>query len=175
MIGSVGRLEPRKGHDILIQAMPTVLLHHPKAKLRIVGRDDRGYKSVLEDLITTLQLGRSVELIGELQHDQIPSFLRQITVYAQASREEGLGLAVLEAMAHGKVVVLSDIPAFREIVPRWQRVHKPEKLAKALVNKLKDTEDFRVRTGEALREHVRVNFSVDRMVRKIGWVYASIK
>ncbi len=112
-IGTVGRLEHRKGHDRVIHSMCSL---DPSTKLKIVGRDQAHYGKVLRRLVKKLNLESRVELLGELSPVDVEGFLGQLDVFVLASREEGLGLAVLEAMKARVPVVVTDIPAFREIV-----------------------------------------------------------
>ncbi len=173
LVGSIGRLEPRKGHDRLILQMPQVRAEHPHAQLHIVGRDDRGYRKTLEALIRRYSLGSSVKLLGELSHQETMNFLDGITVYAQASRAEGLGLTVLEAMAHGKPVYVTDIPSFKEIVPEWWRTYHWQELGPRLAHRL-GTPDLCRETGLALKQHVITNFSVQAMIDKHRRLYESL-
>jgi glycosyltransferase involved in cell wall biosynthesis len=61
-----------------------------------------------------LGLNGRVQLVGF--HDDVPSFLSTLDVFAFASRSEGFGQVVIEAMAAGKPVVTSRIPSLTEIV-----------------------------------------------------------
>jgi glycosyltransferase involved in cell wall biosynthesis len=114
VIGSLGRLEPRKGHDRLIQAMPVALERNPNAHLLIGGHDPLGYGKNLQALIDQLKLDRHVKLAGA-QYD-VPSFLNALDVFVFASRSEGFGQVLVEAMAAGKPVLASKIPPITEIV-----------------------------------------------------------
>ena len=174
ILGSVGRLEPRKGFDILIRAMPEVLVNHPRTMLKIVGRSDRGYGEVLKRLVHGLGIDHHVEFLGELPHEKINEFLSGLTLYVQPSREEGLGLAVLEAMAAGKAVVVSDIPAFREVVPEWYPTVREGEWGEKLSLKLRMKPSLSKAIGDVLREHVRKNFSVEAMVEKLEEFYENL-
>ena len=114
VVGTIGRLEPRKGHEGLIRAMPEVLQQVPKASLLIAGHDPWGYGQTLQVLITAMGLSNRIQLVGFL--DDIPSFLWGVDVFAFASRAEGFGQVLLESMAAGKPVVASRIPPHTEIV-----------------------------------------------------------
>ncbi len=114
VIGSVGRLEPRKGHEYLIRAMPAILKQVPNASLRIAGHDPWGYGEKLQTLIADLGLNNQVQLVG-FQGD-VSLFLHSLDVFAFASSSEGFGQVVIEAMAAGKPVVASRIPPITEIV-----------------------------------------------------------
>ena len=114
LIGSVGRLEPRKGHQTLIEAMPLVLEREPNAHLLIAGHDPWAYGKVLQSLIDRLGLNERVELIG-FQTD-VGRFLGALDIFAFASVSEGFGQVLIEAMAASKPVVATDIPPINEII-----------------------------------------------------------
>ena len=84
VIGSVGRLEERKGHDRLIQAMPATIKRHENARLLIAGHDPLGYGKNLQSLIDHLSLNKHVQIVG-VQND-IPLFFNTLNVFAFASR-----------------------------------------------------------------------------------------
>lgn len=114
IVGSIGRLEPRKGHEVLIQAMPELCRRVPNARLLIAGHDPWGYGKNLVQLIESLGLQQRVRLVG-FQRDVI-SFLNALDVFAFASSSEGFGQVVVEAMAAEKPVVASKIAPLTEIV-----------------------------------------------------------
>jgi glycosyltransferase involved in cell wall biosynthesis len=165
VVGSVGRLEPRKDHDCLISAMPGVLELVPNASLLIAGHDPWGYGRNLQALIDGLGLKEQVRLVGFQR--QIPSFLHALDVFAFASRSEGFGQVVIEAMAAGKPVVASKIPPLTDIVVDGEtgllvEPEKPEAFAHAISWLLMHTQEAR-RMGRQGREHVRNQFSAQRM------------
>jgi len=114
VIGSIGRLEPRKNHECLIAAMPQICKAVPNAILLIAGHDPWRYGETLRQLIDQLDLRSNVRLVG-FQND-IPTFLNAIDVFAFATKSEGFGQVLIEAMAAGKPVVASKIPPLTEIV-----------------------------------------------------------
>jgi glycosyltransferase involved in cell wall biosynthesis len=91
-------------------------------------------------------------------------------IVAQPSIAEGLGLAVIEAMASGKAVLTTDIPGIREItIEEDVAVIVPagddRALAEALIS-LIDSEDLRNRLGQRARLHVEHKFSRSRMIEQ---------
>jgi glycosyltransferase involved in cell wall biosynthesis len=107
-LGTVGRLIPEKGLDVLLAAMPRILTRQP-AVLTVVG--DGPERSTLEDLAR----GLPVRFAGHVQSlGDIASFLRSIDVFVMPSRWEGLPNAVLEALACGVRVVATDVPGMAE-------------------------------------------------------------
>lgn len=114
VIGAIGRLEPRKGHDCLLYAIAELKKIVPGVSLLIAGHDPWGYGKELQSLIEQLDLSREVRLVG-FQSD-IAAFLGAIDIFAFATQSEGFGQVVIEAMAAGKPVVASKIAPLTEII-----------------------------------------------------------
>jgi glycosyltransferase-like protein len=118
---SVGGIEPRKGTDSLVRALPR-LAHAPGVRpvLAVVGghsfQDHRWYHdAVLAELPGLgLRLGVDVLAVGTVDDQEMPAWFAAADVLAFPSVKEGFGLAVLEAMSAGTPVVTSDLPVFRE-------------------------------------------------------------
>lgn len=111
----VGRLVPYKGVEDLLRAWSLVLESHPNAQLDIVGD---GFQK--DDLIQTaeaLAIEQSVNFLGWLDENGIQQALSNSSIAVFPSREEAFGLAAAEALVAGIPTLLSDIPAYRELVP----------------------------------------------------------
>jgi glycosyltransferase involved in cell wall biosynthesis len=165
IIGSIGRLEVGKGFDCLIRAMSLVQRHVPRALLLIAGYDSSGYRQTLQALIGKLGLNERVRLIG-FQSD-IPPFLYALDVFAFASRSEGFGQVITEAMAAGKPVVASRLAPLTEIVVNGGTgllvdPNAPEAFADAMVWLLTHPEEAQ-QMGRRGRERVYSHFSAERM------------
>jgi glycosyltransferase involved in cell wall biosynthesis len=173
LVGSVGRLESRKGHDLLIRAMPFIAQRFPQTMLLIAGHNPWGYGRVLESLVTQLGMERHVRFLGF--HNDVASFLHAIDVFALASRSEGFGQVVIEAMAAGKPVVVSRTPPLTEIVVDgetgfWAEPEDPGSFAEKILWLLSHPEEARA-MGHRGKERVRTFFSAARMAEETVGVY----
>ncbi len=131
---AVGTLEPRKGLDVAAaalqeQAWPAGL------PLVVVGPEGWG----------AVSLPAGIQILGRLGDADLSTVYSRASVLVMPSRAEGFGLPVLEAMAHGLPVVISDAPALVEIfggaavvVPR----DDPAALAAGVAHALDDHETF---------------------------------
>jgi glycosyltransferase involved in cell wall biosynthesis len=176
LVGSIGRLEPRKGHDHLIRAIDRVRRRVPRAALVIAGHDPGGYRSTLERLIGSLGLGQAVRLVG-FQSD-IPAFLAAVDVFAFASDSEGFGQVIVEAMAAGKPVVASHMPPFSEIVLDGDSgilvtPGDPEELAEAIIRLLRNRNEAR-QMGQHGRRRAEDLFSADTMSGRTVEIYRDV-
>lgn len=113
-IGFIGRFdEPRKGLPVLLEAMRTVVLRHPGARLLIAGRGDADALAALvgEDLRP------HVTLLGEVSEADKAALLRSVDVYCAPNLlGESFGVILIEAMAAGAPVVASDLDAFARVL-----------------------------------------------------------
>ena len=117
----VGRLEPRKGPETLLRAVPEVLRRAPNASFAFVGRDvmaagEMPSSQWLRREAERMGVSEAVELTGPRDRAGVLEELRRASVCAFPSRWESFGNVVAEAAAVGRPVVASDIPPFRELV-----------------------------------------------------------
>jgi phosphatidylinositol alpha-1,6-mannosyltransferase len=110
VIVCVSRLVPRKGQDLLIQALPLVRRELPDAALLLVGRGP--YHDRLLELAREHGVADSVVLTGGVPHDELPAHYAAGDVFAMPCRTrrlgmdvEGLGIVYLEASAVGLPVL----------------------------------------------------------------------
>jgi phosphatidylinositol alpha-1,6-mannosyltransferase len=110
VIVSVGRLVHRKGQDVLIEAMPTIIEQVPEAHLLMIGEGP--YRSYLETRVKSLGIQESVTFIGRIQYADLPEYICVGDIFVMPSRSrlaglevEGLGIVYLEASACGLPVI----------------------------------------------------------------------
>lgn len=101
---SVGLLARRKGHDVLIRAL--ALIADLDWHTRIVGKThDPAIAAELATLIDNHRLQGRVELVGELSDEALSAAYRTAHIFALATRHEGYGMALAEALIHGLPIV----------------------------------------------------------------------
>ena len=164
VIVNVGALVGHKGQKYLIEAMPLVLREVPDAHLIIFGEGD--LRAPLEKQIKQLALAKRVLLPGF--REDVMSLMKSADLFVMASVTEGLGSAVLDAMAMGHAVVGTRAGGIPEaVVPdETGLLVEPadaKALAAAIVRLLKDAA-LRKQLGEAGRARVTEQFGVDRLV-----------
>jgi glycosyltransferase involved in cell wall biosynthesis len=165
---AVQRLDPRKGLLDLLDAFALL----PGATLAIVGEGPM--RPALEEKLQQLKLGDRVKLLGESK--QIESLLRRSRVFANASYEEGMPNAVLEAMATGLPVAATRVAGTSEAVldgvtgtlvpPR-----APAELAKA-VKRYLDSPQLAQEHGLAGRARALESFSYAAQAERYLQIYA---
>jgi glycosyltransferase involved in cell wall biosynthesis len=108
----VGSTIQRKRIDLLLRIFAEIRKIIPDAVLLRVGG---AFMQEQQTLLHTLRLTDSVQVLPFLSERQLAAVYRQSTLLLLTSEREGFGLPLLEAMACGLPVVVSDIPAFREV------------------------------------------------------------
>jgi glycosyltransferase involved in cell wall biosynthesis len=148
----VGRLAREKGLDLLINAWPEVRARHAEARLTLIG--DGPERTALAAQIARLGLTTSVDLPGASTDPAGP--LRAADLFVLPSREEGMSVALLEAMALGVPVVASNIPGNRGLMVDGVhgRLADPAGLARAILDQWADLDRAVLMAGAARRRVV---------------------
>jgi len=116
LIGNVGTISVRKGQDTLLRACSSITKNHPNLHVAIVGSARAHELGVAKNLIamaSTPPLQGRVHFLQD--RSDMPDVLSAFDIYSMPSRQEGFGIALAEAMLIGLPIILSDIPAFREV------------------------------------------------------------
>jgi glycosyltransferase involved in cell wall biosynthesis len=104
IVGTLGRIERRKGQLDLVRAFARVRSRWPECRLEIVGPiAEPQYAAEIRSAVRRLSLGNAVRLTGHVADPM--RYLARWSAYVSLSADEGQGLAVLEAMAAGVPVV----------------------------------------------------------------------
>ena len=110
----VGRLDPEKGVDLLIEAAPLILAGEPRAKILIVGKGRRSEE--LQDLCHRRGLKERVSFLGYAGRAPLAFLYRCAEVQVCPSLYEPFGIVALEGMVNGLPVVVPDNTGLTEIV-----------------------------------------------------------
>ncbi|MEK7477849.1 MAG: glycosyltransferase family 4 protein [Patescibacteria group bacterium] len=114
VIVSAGRLVPWKGFDTLVKIMPAVQAVYPKAKLLIIGAGP--IKKNLAILIKRLGLLDSVLLTGQLEHQELLTYLRLADVFVLNTAYEGFSHLLLEVAAMGTPMITTRLGGNPEVI-----------------------------------------------------------
>jgi len=111
----VGRLIERKGQHHLLRAFANLRTHcdHP-VRLTIVGTGDA--EDALRHLVTDLGVTKEVVFAGFVPREHMPAVYRQADIFVLPSQSEGMSIALLEGMASGLPVVVTDTGGTAELV-----------------------------------------------------------
>lgn len=171
LLVTAGRLKPRKGFLDVLKAMCWLRTVGKSATLIVAGTLNSAssiYRSDLHEFVRDHGLSKNVVFDEQLTHDRMAWLLSGSDLVVQASLEEGLGLAVIEAMACCRPVVTTRIAGISEIVTDTRLAvlvdpGAPGQLAQAICALL-DDDVRRLALGAAGRAHIVENFSINKMV-----------
>ena len=113
-LGLVSRLEHIKGMDLVVPAFAEVRKRFPDVQLLVVG--DGSLRAAMEQQAMALGCDDAVTWAGRQPQEKLSQYYSRMDIVLMPSRSEGFGLTAIEAMAHGCVVVASDIGGLPEVV-----------------------------------------------------------
>lgn len=172
---SCGRLNAVKGHDHLIE---TVRLLHERgipATLEIAGEDEQGgsgYRKHLESLIQAKSLSEAVTLLGAVSETRVREALETAHVFALASLNEGISVAIMEAMAMAMPVVVTDVGGNHELITSGRDAilvppEQPGIMADEIAGLVADPE-YAQRLAQASRARVAAEFHHRRSAEAVA-------
>jgi glycosyltransferase involved in cell wall biosynthesis len=176
---AVGHLERRKNYLRLVDAIARLRDQGRSCSLLIVGNNrggkDRDERKAIEERINAADLSGSVKILSDLSDFEVRCVYKLCTLFVFPSSYEGFGIPILEAMAAGRPMVLSDIPVFREITES-RGIYFPhddiEAMASAMEKVLSSSSD-RARLIEYGNERV-LAFSFNSLAAQLEGIYRSL-
>jgi glycosyltransferase involved in cell wall biosynthesis len=175
----VGRLLPVKGLDYLIEAAKRA---ETKPVVAIIGDEAPGYAGCMESLIQQVKrlgLEEQVLFLGRFAREDLEAAYEAADLFVLPSLGEGLPLALLEAMAHGKCVIATDVPGNKDVIrDGWNgalvEARNPGELAKKIDALLGDVR-LRARLGAEARRDVEQNYNSGVVLDSILNVYREVR
>jgi phosphatidyl-myo-inositol dimannoside synthase len=179
---TVARLEPHKGVDTVIKALPAILERSPEVRYAVAGSGPERDK--LEKLAHKVEVADRVQFLGEVGERDLPALYNLATVYVGASRRaerigvEGFGIALVEASGCGLPVVAGDSGGIPDAVRDGETgflvpAEDPAGFANAICRLLGDPALAR-RLGDNGRRAVETHFNWDRVVRDLRDIESQI-
>jgi glycosyltransferase involved in cell wall biosynthesis len=161
LVGTVGRIHPRKDMATFVRAAALVAASHPRVRFAVVGAADGAEEEAHLASLRALaaDVGVADRLVFTGARRDMPATFRAFDVFVLASRHEGFGRVAAEAMAAGIPAVVSREGALPELVEDGvQGFHaepaQPQAFA-AKIGRLLDDPDLRARFGQAARLRAR--------------------
>lgn len=175
ILGSIGRLEPIKGYDVMVEAYARLRAGWPgpgPAPVLVVGGDG-------VDRARLVALGRGLEgLFLPGWRDDVHAFHAAFTLFTMSSRSEGTSVSLLEAMSAGLCPVVTDVGGNRDVLGaelshRLVRAEDSAALAEAWTAALADRAGLE-RDARAARRRIEQAYSLDAMVRAYERLYLRV-
>lgn len=158
----LGRIAEQKGIVQALRACFDTLASGEDWHLMIAGPDEFGMKQMLQVAINRKGLGSRVTFAGMLSREEVRAVLGRSAILLQPSMSEGLSMSILEAMAAGLPVVISDacnMPEVQEMGAGRVVASDRRSVASALRQLVSITDEERKTMGARAREIVRKQFS----------------
>lgn len=157
----VGRLDPIKGLDVLVEAAVRINKKLP-VRLAIVG--DGTYRDELRHIVARSGIADRIHMLGA--RSDVPRLLKAADVFVFPSRTEGLPNSLLEAMAAALPIITTDAPGCRDLIDHESTgllvpVDQADTLAVAIVRVLEDRE-LGLRLGRTAAQRVARNFPLEK-------------
>ena len=174
VVGAVGRLEPQKRFDLLIDAIVRLLPTRPRLKLLIVG--DGSLREPLGAQVARLGLGAAVTLLGH--RTDIVDLHHAFSLFVQSADYEGTSNAVLEAMALETPLVATDAGGTSDLIRHTvDGIVIPATDLDALVNAIDSVcADSRATAARAAsaRHRVETDLSFDTRMTTVEAIYTEL-
>jgi glycosyltransferase involved in cell wall biosynthesis len=174
VVAAAAQLIPRKGHELLVRAWPELVRRVPQAHLLCFGRGPLG--PALERLVARLDLTPHVRFVGF--RDDLASVLPGFDMLVHPAIREGLGLAVLEAMAAAVPIVATAVGGIVDAVRDGAEgllVTAGDGLGLVTaIERLAGDVALRQRLGAAGRSRAEREFSIARMADGYAEVYRNV-
>lgn len=178
LIGTIGELKLLKGQRDFIFAANIIAQKFPEARFVIVGKDNSAKKDFRRELKRLVKIFRLDERFLWLNwvEDTAP-LLAALDVFVSASHTESFGLAILEAMASGAAIVVTETEGAKELLDdttgKFTPVKEPVQLAAAIEEFLND-ETLRETLGANAQKKARENFDLEKMIIETENIYQEL-
>ncbi len=178
VVGTIKSLETNYGIEYLIYAFKIVRDKFPEKSLKLLIVGGGSQKHNYENLIQKLDLDKDTTLTGPINHEQIQEYHNMLDTYVAMSVQESFGVAILEASACGKPVIVSKVGGLPEVVEDGKTGFIVESgdyksLAKAL-SKLICEPNLRNEMGRNGRNKVLREFNWNDCVKRMNSIYCEL-
>ena len=170
----LGRIHQKKGLDLLLEAWSRIPKSSDDVHIVIAGPDD-GSLAQLKEMVEKLGLQQSVTFAGMLHGEAKWSALRAASVFVLPSHSEGFSVAVLEALAMGLPVIITDkchFPELEQAKCGWTIAPEIGQVEQALRDFLQLPPEEAVRMGQCGKDLVEKHFTWSVVGRQMAEVYA---
>ncbi|MTJ07912.1 glycosyltransferase [Anabaena sp. UHCC 0204] len=172
----LGRIDPKKGLDLLAPAFAQAYQRFPETHLIIAGPDNTGFLSTADSYFIKAGCRNAVTFTGMLTGTIKYAALAAANIYVAPSYSEGFSMSVLEGMAAGLPCVITtgcNFPEAAEAQVASVVDINTDSIANALIQLLKDDQEAK-KMGDRARQFILENYTWDRVATKMVSVYQDI-
>lgn len=177
VIGCIKSLETIYRIDVLIRAFASLEPNYPQLRLMLIGHGAQADK--LQQLVKELRLQEKVVFTGRIPYSEVADYYNMLDVLVNISEYESFGVSVIEAMACGKPVVVSNVGGLMEIVENDTLglkvpVNAVEETAQAIERLMTDPELY-TSISENAKKHVSEKYNWENNLKDMIQLYKEIK
>ncbi len=180
VIGTVKTLDPKYGIEFLIRAFRLVKDRHPNLRLKMLIVGTGPDESRLKKLAVELGVMQDAVFVGHIEYREVPRYhnMLSVSVFVSVKHSESFGVAVIEASACGKPVVVANVGGLPEVVEDGVtgfvvEPRNPEQTANA-IEKLVLDESLRRRMGERGKRRVARLYNWTENVNEMLRIYRAV-
>ena len=172
------RMHHKKGIDILLEAISRTAGEFPRAKYLIAAlAQDQQYENTIRDRASKEDVAKSVVVTTELTGSRGAGILQLADVFVLPSRQEGFSMAILEAMANGLPLLISDMCHMQfvtDIKAGFVSDISVDQFSAALRQMLELSKDGRKQLGQNGRQWIQQNCTWKSIAQQLEEMYVSL-
>lgn len=173
---TTAKLYPRKGIDILLQAISKLETKVPDLRFAIAG--DGPDEQMLKQMAHDLRIEHRVMFLGDIRSKDIPALVKNCEFFVLPSRSEPFGIVLLEAMTFGKAIIATKVGGIPEFVQDgFNGLLVPSEDSEALAAKIDlciEDHDLRERIGKNGLSVVENQFNYGALILRYERLYETI-
>jgi len=178
VIGTIKALEKTYGVEYLIRAFKIIVEKYPSLPLKLLIVGGGSLEGYLRKLTKELGIESRTIFTGRIPFDEVPKYHNMITIFVALSESESFGVAVVEAMACGKPVVVSNVGGLPEIVENnvtgFVVPPRDVKEAAKAIEKLVLDDKLRTQMGKAGMRRVKKLYDWNENVKQMIELYEKV-
>jgi glycosyltransferase involved in cell wall biosynthesis len=179
IIGTIKTLEKEYGIEYLIRAFKLVIDNYPDLPLKLLIVGDGSLREKLYKLTEDLGIIEKAHFAGNVSHINIPKYHNMLSIAIFPSNNESFGVAVIEASATGKAVIVSNVGGLPEVVEKDVTglivAPKNEVQIAGAIEKLLFNKTLRFKMGKAGRERVKQLYHWDENLNQMITIYTKLR
>ncbi len=178
VVGTIKSLEPEYGIEYLISAFKIVVEKNRSLPLKLLIVGSGSLEAKLKKMVSDLGLSEYTVFVGKVPYDEIPKYHNMIDIPVFVSNSESFGVAVIEASACEKPVIVSDVGGLPEVVennvtgivvPPRNEIETAKAIEKLVLDK-----SLREKMGKAGRERAKKLYNWEENVKQMIEIYKRI-
>ncbi len=174
----LGRVVWKKGLDILLTSLPSIIKKIPNVSLIIAGPDNENYKKDLTDIINSNGINSYVKFIGMLNREKVKQAYVNADIFILPSYSENYGITIVESLVCGCPVIISkNVNIHKEIT--YNNLGQvidcdPKDISDAVINYFNRSDDYKIKHRAYIRDYALQKYDWENAIKKFSNLYEEI-